>query len=174
MAVNQGQIINCKRCGSVFRQSNSPFCPGCSSENKDDVHRVYHYVLENPGLSLEDIAKQCNLELSALEKFFYAGNLGMAGASIRTRCHKCGVEVISVHRKGRFCLNCGDQVEEESRLAALAAREKEPQTQRIQVPTNNEAVKERPQKEERKNVAEAPESSEKAGDNGPYGFIRRT
>ncbi len=159
MSVYKGQIINCNRCGVVFRRTDSPSCPGCSAETKEEVHRVYRYVSEHPNETLKKIATQCGLPLNQLEVLFYAGSLGAAGASIRTHCHQCGVELISIRRKGRFCIDCADKVEE----ATIVSVYNKPQTHRTQGRLTNPKTTE----EDREELSNLPERKTS------FGFIRK-
>ena len=130
-------IVNCKQCKRLFRQLTAKdMCPECSSEYHDQLSKVYQHVLRHERLSLEDIATQCKIPLSQVEAYFYDGKLGTASGHITSKCNRCGMDVLPIQRKGRFCIECANKVETEVKKDSFV-REPEEMVEKLELNKTN-------------------------------------
>ena len=104
-------IANCVRCNKVFQKSQGALCSDCLGETKGLVRHVIDFVLEHPGLMVEDVAQQCNLPLKDLEEMLFSGRLASASPYIMFKCQACHKQMSARFRKGRFCPECAEQIE---------------------------------------------------------------
>lgn len=109
-------VANCTQCNRIFKRQHSPMCPECHQVYMAKLSNVYRFVQENPHLTLEDIAEQCDLPLREVEALFFQGKLGTATTQIIYHCQLCNRPMASNMLKGRFCVSCAEQFETEAKL----------------------------------------------------------
>jgi hypothetical protein len=99
-------------------------CPECHQIYMTKLSNVYRFIQENPLLTLEDIAEQCDLPLKEVESLFFQGKLGTATTQVIYHCQLCNRPMSASMRKGRFCVSCAEQFEAEAGLNESESFEK--------------------------------------------------
>lgn len=158
---SSGSIINCRRCGQVFRRRMSAYCEACFREVQDATHRVYNHLQEHYGQTIQEIAKACQVVERDIEVMIYEGGLGTAASSIMVHCYRCSRITPFSRQKGRFCVDCADVVEEGARLDQTLrkeqARQKQPARKSSVQPAREEQNDtEKPVRQDHPEMEEAP------------------
>jgi len=109
-------IANCIRCNKVFQKSQGALCSDCIGATKGLVRLVIDFVLEHPGLMVEDVAQKCHLPLKDMEEMLFSGRLASASAYIMFKCQGCHKKMSARLRKGRFCSECAEKIESKVNL----------------------------------------------------------
>jgi hypothetical protein len=95
----------------VIQLIHAPLCADCRTATHGHVQQVCQFVLEHPGLVLEEVARQCKLSLKDMEEMLFSGRLGAAAAYILFKCQSCHIKMSAEQRKGRFCPECANKIE---------------------------------------------------------------
>ncbi len=180
-----GSIINCRRCGQVFRRQGEAYCKVCAREIQEATHRVYDYLHQNPGQTIQEIARACDVVERDIEAMIYEGGLGTAAASVMVHCYRCSRITPLSRQKGRFCADCADAVEEGARLEQALRKEGTHKPSTKAVPEKGTKIPDQSSHRQTESspaqpgleTEEAPRSRglppEVAGENfNPYGFKR--
>lgn len=102
-------LANCEECGVLFLKTVSPLCPKCLAAEEADFERIRLLLLENPGLTSEEIQERTGIRLDRILKFIRSGRLKAAGL----RCERCGRPIT----EGRYCEECFEEIKNEVREA---------------------------------------------------------
>lgn len=97
-------IRNCRMCGHIFNYVAGPFlCPHCREKMEAKFQEVKEYIRNNPGVSIQDVSENCDVEPSQIQQWLREERLELTeGSSILLNCEKCGAPI----RSGRFCEKC--------------------------------------------------------------------
>ncbi len=68
----------------------------------------------NGGIIIADLSSLVNIPVEEIEDYYWGGKLGTAGAMLKFECRKCSVLISEFTRRGRYCVNCSDEVSEEA------------------------------------------------------------
>ena len=88
-------------CGHIFNYVAGPFlCPHCREKMEAKFQEVKEYIRNNPGVSIQDVSENCDVEPSQIQQWLREERLELTeGSSILLNCEKCGAPI----RSGRFC-----------------------------------------------------------------------
>lgn len=91
-------------CGHIFNYVAGPFlCPHCREKMEAKFQEVKEYIRNNPGVSIQDVSENCDVEPSQIQQWLREERLELTeGSSILLNCEKCGAPI----RSGRFCEKC--------------------------------------------------------------------
>ena len=97
-------IRNCRMCGHIFNYVAGPIlCPHCREKMEAKFQEVKEYIRANPGVGIQDVAENCDVEPSQIQQWLREGRLELTeGSAIYLQCEKCGAPI----RSGRFCEKC--------------------------------------------------------------------
>jgi hypothetical protein len=119
-------IANCAKCNKVFQIGRSPLCSDCFDATYSNAQHVSDFVWAHPGLTVEEVAKQCALAVKDMEEMLFSGLLGSASAFVMFKCQSCHKKMSAQLRKGRFCPDCASQIEAKvNQMEREAALQKE-------------------------------------------------
>lgn len=129
-------IANCAKCNKVFQKMDaSPLCSACMDATKSHAEHVTDFVWSHPGLTLEEVAKQCGLSVKDMEEMLFSGRLGRASAHVMFKCQSCHLKMSAQLRKGRFCPECAAKIESKvnqlEREASLQKEKSHPAPKRV-------------------------------------------
>ena len=96
-------VVNCPRCGRIFRRIISPICPACEKEEEEIFQKVRVFIDENKECTLGELSEGTGVSAKKILRYIREGRLeiskGMHGA---VRCEICGRAIST----GRFCEAC--------------------------------------------------------------------
>lgn len=97
-------IRNCPECGKVFVPIGGiNLCPDCKKIEEEDYDKVYKYVRQNPGATIDKVAEDTSVVRKKVVKFLKEGRLkGTQIASDELRCISCGAPIPG----GKVCSKC--------------------------------------------------------------------
>lgn len=109
-------LENCKHCNTLFQMTVSPLCPECFKADQENKREIFHYVHENPGVDMEEIAEKFDIPLKEIETILFSGSLGTANDLIASTCSRCGCKMTSSDRVGHFCRKCNIILEKQGNI----------------------------------------------------------
>ena len=91
-------------CGHIFNYVAGPIlCPHCREKMEAKFQEVKEYIRSNPGVGIQDVAENCDVEPSQIQQWIREERLQFADDSpIRIPCEGCGAMI----RSGRYCDKC--------------------------------------------------------------------
>ena len=97
-------VRNCRSCGNLFNYlSGPPTCPACREKMEEKFQEVKHYIQENKGAGIQQVAEECEVEVSQIRQWLREERLELSGDSaLYLNCDSCGKPI----RSGRFCEKC--------------------------------------------------------------------
>lgn len=109
-------VRNCKKCGRIFNYISGPFyCQACRDEEENKFQNVKKYIRENPGVGVQEVAQECEVEKAQIYQWLREERLQLGeGSMISLSCETCGASISS----GRFCENCKKEVANGLRAAS--------------------------------------------------------
>jgi hypothetical protein len=71
------QISNCIVCNKVFQHESQEArrCPECEAENERALRRVKDIILENPGLTVQDLSNMTGLPYRQIMEWIQEGRI---------------------------------------------------------------------------------------------------
>ena len=98
-------LENAKECTICHRLISTKFegdiCPACQEEML--FSKVKEYIRSNPGVGIQDVAENCDVEPSQIQQWLREERLELTeGSAIYLQCEKGGAPI----RSGRFCEKC--------------------------------------------------------------------
>lgn len=115
------KVKNCKKCGKIFNYiMGPPICPACRELMEDKFQEVKKFVQDNKQAGINEIASECEVEISQISQWIREERLFFADDSpIGINCESCGAMI----KTGRFCEKCKAEM---ARDFNGAVRRKEP------------------------------------------------
>ena len=97
-------VRNCMMCGRLFNyMGGTPICEACKGKMENDFQRVKEYIRENPGATIQQIAKDNDVTTHQIKQWVRDERLELTPDSpIQLFCESCGTNI----RTGRFCEAC--------------------------------------------------------------------
>ena len=97
-------IRNCRMCGHIFNYVAGPIlCPHCREKMEAKFQEVKEYIRSNPGVGIQDVAENCDVEPSQIQQWIREERLSLSVAGADgIVCETCGKPI----RTGRFCEKC--------------------------------------------------------------------
>jgi len=95
-------LRNCKKCGAVFSQINTPICRKCIQKEEEDFRTARQWLLKNPGHTVESLSRNTGINRRDILKWIREERLIMTDASEFVTCKKCGKPIPT----GNFCDHC--------------------------------------------------------------------
>jgi flagellar operon protein (TIGR03826 family) len=97
-------IRNCRKCGKIFNYVSGPvICHECQLKQEEKFQEVKKYISENRMANIPQIAKECDVETSLIQKWIREERLEFSQDSdLGIPCENCGAMI----RTGRFCAKC--------------------------------------------------------------------
>lgn len=97
----------CKRCGKLFNYvMGDKLCPVCREEMEEKFQEVKKYILDHKGASVTEVAEQCDVQATWIQKWLREARLELTeGSAISLNCESCGARI----RSGRLCKDCANK-----------------------------------------------------------------
>ena len=97
-------VRNCRKCGNLFNYvSGPPICMACKEKMEEKFQEVKHYIQENPGVHIQDVAEACDVETNQIRQWLREDRLELTeGSPLMLSCDGCGAPI----RSGRYCEKC--------------------------------------------------------------------
>lgn len=97
-------VRNCKRCGRLFNYAIGPImCPACKEALDAKFKEVKEYIQNNKGCGIQQVADECDVEVSQIQQWLREERLEFTSESMITlSCESCGTTI----RSGRYCDKC--------------------------------------------------------------------
>ena len=94
----------CKRCGKLFNYvMGDKLCPMCREEMEEKFQEVKKYIQENKGASVTEVAEQCDVQATWIQKWLREARLELTeNSAISLNCESCRARI----RSGRLCKDC--------------------------------------------------------------------
>ncbi len=76
-------IRNCRMCGHIFNYVAGPFlCPHCREKMEAKFQEVKEYIRANPGVGIQDVAENCDVEPSQIQQWLREERLELTEGSV--------------------------------------------------------------------------------------------
>lgn len=110
------EIISCRSCGKIFNYvTGQKICPRCQKELEEKFFVVKKFIYSNPQAGMNEIAKECEVKTSQINRWIREERLAFSEDSpITMSCETCGAQI----RTGRFCNKCKNDVQKNMSNAA--------------------------------------------------------
>lgn len=81
-------IRNCRMCGHIFNYVAGPIlCPHCREKMEAKFQEVKEYIRANPGVGIQDVAENCDVEPSQIQQWLREERLELTeGSAIYLQC----------------------------------------------------------------------------------------
>lgn len=101
-------IRNCRNCGNIFNYVTGPIiCPACRESLEAKFQEVKAYIQENPGVSIQRVSEECDVDVSLIKQWLRDERLEMAeNSAIYLNCENCDAPI----RSGKYCDKCKAQL----------------------------------------------------------------
>ncbi|MCA9788394.1 MAG: hypothetical protein KC476_06935 [Cyanobacteria bacterium HKST-UBA06] len=103
-------VANCDKCGKVFKRLKSTLCSDCQVDFDALTRDVYHYINDNPGVSVAELSESFGVDLQEMEEVVKKGEIGMAKHSVLLNCKGCKRDVFFFETEGNYCKSCSKKV----------------------------------------------------------------
>lgn len=97
-------LMNCKNCKKIFNYiTGDPLCPKCKEQLEEKFQEVKHYIRDNPGKNINEVAEECDTTVKQIKRWVREERLSFTDDSlVGLECERCGKMIHS----GRFCKDC--------------------------------------------------------------------
>lgn len=124
----KGELVNCKKCGSLFIKNSRDICENCFSTEIELIDKIKHFVNENSQnkVNLSEIIKELKIDKLDLEDLIERGKLFSIMPKLIIKCRFCGVEIEDEQSKINFiCTKCLNKFSPKGELAKINALKEE-------------------------------------------------
>ncbi len=99
---------SCKMCKKLFNYvGGDPICESCRRKLEDKFQDVKKYIQDNPGSSIEEVSRECEVSTKMIKKWIREERLELKeGMGISIECESCGKTIYT----GRFCEACANKM----------------------------------------------------------------
>ncbi|MCR4590359.1 MAG: flagellar protein [Lachnospiraceae bacterium] len=98
-------VQRCGICRKLFQYGGigPVLCPGCREQDEEDFQRVKNYLRDNPGRTVVETAKACEVDPDRIRAWLKDERLEFTGdGNTGLFCEKCGAAIAS----GTICDDC--------------------------------------------------------------------
>ncbi len=123
--VERVPIVNCKRCGKIFRKTAGDLCAECIKEEGEILETIRAYLKQNPLSSLAEVSDATDVSVEDITDLIQAGMLRLTDfPHMSVECQGCGTPI----QQGRYCSRCKELLR--TKLADAAKVLKQPTKER--------------------------------------------
>ena len=125
----QGGLINCKKCGSLFIKGSRDICDNCFKAELELVDKIKAFVnkKQNQKTSLEEIISELGISKNELEDLIEKGRLFSVMPKLIIKCRFCGIEIEDEQKSSFVCTKCLNKFSPKGDLAKINALKEEQQ-----------------------------------------------
>lgn len=129
----QGGLINCKKCGSLFIRGSRDICDNCFKAELELVDKIKSFVNKNPNpkTTLEEIVNEIGINKNELEDLIEKGRLFSIMPKLLIKCRFCGIEIEDEQKSSFICTKCLNKFSPKGDLAKINALKEEQQQKEI-------------------------------------------
>ena len=129
----QGGLINCKKCGSLFIRGSRDICDNCFKAELELVEKIKAFVIKNPNpkTTLEEITNEIGINKNELEDLIEKGRLFSIMPKLLIKCRFCGIEIEDEQKSSFICTKCLNKFSPKGDLAKINALKEEQQQKEI-------------------------------------------
>ena len=129
----QGGLINCKKCGSLFIKGSRDICDNCFKAELELVEKIKSFVNKspNPKTTLEEIINELGINKNELEELIEKGRLFSVMPKLLIKCRFCGIEIEDDQKSSFVCTKCLNKFSPKGDLAKINALKEEQQQKEI-------------------------------------------
>lgn len=129
----QGGLINCKKCGSLFIKGSRDICDNCFKAELELVEKIKSFVNKNPNpkTTLEEIINELGINKNELEELIEKGRLFSIMPKLLIKCRFCGIEIEDDQKSSFVCTKCLNKFSPKGDLAKINALKEEQQQKEI-------------------------------------------
>ena len=129
----QGGLINCKKCGSLFIRGSRDICDSCFKAELELVDKIKSFVNKNPNpkTTLEEIVNEIGINKIELEDLIEKGRLFSIMPKLLIKCRFCGIEIEDEQKSSFICTKCLNKFSPKGDLAKINALKEEQQQKEI-------------------------------------------
>lgn len=123
----QGGLINCRKCGSLFVKGARDICDNCFKAELEVVERIKAFINSNPSskTTLEEIITELNINKNELEDLIEKGRLFSLMPKLIIKCKFCGIEIEDEQKTSFVCTKCLNKFSPKGDLAKINALKEE-------------------------------------------------
>ena len=104
-------LINCKKCGTLFIKATRDICDNCYKYEMDLAEEVKSFIKSNQKIgkekvTIEEILKATKISKKEFEDIFEKGRLFSVISKITVKCRFCGDEFECEQKAGFICQKC--------------------------------------------------------------------
>ncbi len=129
----QGGLINCKKCGSLFVRGSRDICDNCFKAELELVEKIKTFINKNPNpkTTLEEIVSEIGINRNELEDLIEKGRLFSVMPKLLIKCRFCGIEIEDDQKSSFVCTKCLNKFSPKGDLAKINALKEEQQQKEI-------------------------------------------
>ena len=111
-------VINCRRCGTLFKKNKRTICDRCVEIEKEQMRTISKFVESSSELvTLRQISEQTGISFDDVDEIYKGGQLLTYTTNrIVVKCGICNQEKKGSEMKGYFCEKCYEKMAEENGL----------------------------------------------------------
>ena len=101
-------IINCARCGKIFKRVLRNVCKDCLEIEKREMTLINQYISESSDedISLEEISERFEIPQEVLNRYIKEGYFADTADKLVRACNMCGAPIKSLNSKTLICQKC--------------------------------------------------------------------
>lgn len=109
--ISEGHLVNCPACGKLFTQTSRAICPDCWESQEFEVRLVQQWMKQNPGHTMERIAKLTEVPLDRINEYIRSGRIIVDRNDFKgtAKCAECEAPIVS----GKLCRTCLAKIQQE-------------------------------------------------------------
>ncbi len=122
----KGELVNCKKCGSLFIRGSRDICDNCLKAELKLVEKIKAYVSKKEGkTTIEEIISELHIDKSELGDLIDKGRLFSILPKLAIKCRFCGIEIEDEQKSGFVCAKCLNKFSPKGDLARINALKEE-------------------------------------------------
>lgn len=103
-------IANCSKCGKIFARTLWDLCPSCMKELDEMYEKVYSYLRENRGSTIQQVSEATEVPMRIITKFIREGRISIIDSpNMSYPCESCGTPI----REHHLCDACRNKLTKE-------------------------------------------------------------
>jgi len=103
----QSDLVNCKKCGTLFVKSSRDICESCLKTEVATVDKVkMHLQKSSKKLTLDDLAIALDIKKTDLEEMYEKGRFFSVLNKLLIKCKFCGIEIDDDNKNSFVCQKC--------------------------------------------------------------------
>ena len=123
----QGGLINCKKCGSLFIKGSRDICDNCFKAELEVVEKIKAFINKKEGqkTTIEEIVAELDINKNELEELIEKGRLFSVMPKLIIKCRFCGIEIEGDQKSSFVCTKCLNKFSPKGDLARINALKEE-------------------------------------------------